>query len=353
MTSAFKVPVKKRSLKLSIFSVIFLFFSTLFAVKPDISASAGVGWKNDLDPVLSFRSASDIFKRNEQMHGAVLNLSGSAGLSSDDGEGFYGDISLGTLLSMQSMENSTLNSSLNFGYLFSKDKIHLFALTGSFHNYTVDFKDTRSLFIDPSIGFSYLFDGNDLFSIFLRTGATYYIPTHGAVKYLNGLSCFLELGSTFFIHEIFSLDAFAGTSFTFLKDQNIVYNRYEDVFYGDLDIAGKFYSIYLGMSGELNIKNFFFPVALKYTFSRSFDEDVHRIIYWEDMDSKPAIVKKTRTDHITEFSVGTGYRFNDNFNISASYDLYADISNVEGKFGDYADYNRISHTVMLEFNYVH
>ena len=353
MINAFRALPSQKSLKLPVFTLIFLFFPALFAIKPDLSASAGIGWKNDLDPVLAFRSASDIFKRNEQMQGAVLKFSGSAGLSSDSGEGFYGDISLGTLLSLQSMENSTLNTAVNAGYMFSSKKVHLFAFTGSFHNYTVDFKDGRSLFVDPSLNFSYLYDGNDLVSVFLRLGTTYYIPTHETVKYLNGLSFFTELGNTYFIGESFTLDAFTGISMTFLKDQNITYNRYNDVFYGNLDIAGKFYSIYLGTSSEFDIKKFFLPVFIKYTFSRSFDEDIHRMVYWEDVDSAPTIVKKTRTDHITEFSVGTGYRFNDNYEIKAQYELFADISNVNGEYGDYADYSRISHTVMLEFNYVY
>lgn len=353
MINAFRALLSHSLHKTSVFVWIFLFFHTLSAVKPDVSATAGMGWKNDLDPVLAFRSSSDIFKRNRQIGGAILNLSGSVGLSADSGEGFYGEISLGTRLSLQSMENSTLNSAVNFGYLLSKDKVHLFALTGSVHNYTVDFKDSRSLFVDPSIGFSYLYDGNDIFSIFLRTGVTYYFPTHDSVKYMNGLSFFAELGSSIFLHEIFSLDIFAGSSFTFLKDQNIIYNRYENVFYGDLDICGKFFSIYLGASAEVDIKNFFFPVALKYTFSRSFNKDTHRMVYWEDVEMAPTVVKKTRTDNIAEFSVGAGYRFSENYDLSVTYDLYADVSNINGEYGDYADYNRVSHTVIVEFGYAY
>ena len=353
MTNAFRVLLIRELIRSSVFVFIFLFSLILSAVKPDISATAGVGWKNDLDPVISFRSASDIFKRTDLQKGAVINLSASAGISSEKGEGFYADISLGTLLSLQSMENSTLNTAFNTGYLFSVKKVHLFAFTGSFHNYTVDFKDFRSLFVDPTVNFSYLYDGSDLFSVFLRLGATYYIPTHVSVEYLNGISFFAELGNTFLLHEIFSFDIFTGTSFTFLKDQEITYNRYNDVFYGNLDIAGKYYSIYLGTAGQLEIKNFFIPASVKYTFSRSFNEDIHRMIYWEDLNLTPTVVRKTRTDNIAEISLGLGYSFNDNYDLKATYDFYGDFSNVSGEYGDYADYNRISHMIMLEFEYVY
>jgi len=329
------------------------FFSSLIAVEANFSVSAGGGWKSDLDPVISFRSASDIFKRQKQSSGAIMNIFASGGLSGKEGAGFFADISAGTLLSLQSMENSILDSSLEVGYLFSSKKVHLFAINGTFHNYCINFKNMRSLFVDPSLSFSYLYDGSDIFAVFFRTGATYYIPTTDSAKYLNGLSFFGEIGSTFFISKLFFLDVFTGATFTFLKDQEIVYNRYKDVFYGDLDIAGKYYSVYVGVSGNFEIKNFMIPVTVKYAFSRSFDEDVHKMIYWGDMDMLPTIVKKTRTDNIIEFSIGAGYRFSDNFSLKATYDFYRDFSNVSGEYGDYADYNRTSHTVAMEFEYVH
>jgi len=338
-----------------LFSILIISFTSsfLFASNTNLTATSGVGWKSDLDPVISFRSASDIFKRTDEQNGAVMSFLVSGGLAGKKGDGFYADLSVGSLLSLQSMENSILDSTIEAGYLFSTKKIHLFALTGSFHNYSVNFKNMRSLFIDPSLNFSYLYDGSDLFSVFLRLGATYFIPTDSNVKYLNGLSFFTELGNTFFIHEFFSLDVFTGMTFTFLKDQNITYNRYNDVFYGDLDISGKYYSIYVGTSGNLEIKNFFIPVTVKYSFSRSFDEDVHRMVYWEDMDQLPTVVKKTRTDSILELSIGAGYMFSENYSLKAAYDFYGDFSNINGEYGDYADYNRISHTVMLEFEYAH
>jgi hypothetical protein len=251
------------------------------------------------------------------------------------------------------MENSILDSSLDAGYLFSSKKVHLFAINGTFHNYSYDFRNMCSLFVDPSLNFSYLYDGSDIYAPFFRVGATYYIPTSENAKYLNGLSFFGELGSTFFISEMFFLDVFTGATFTFLKDQEIVYNRYNDVFYGDLDISGKYYSIYVGVSGNLEIRDFFIPATVKYSFSRSFDEDVHKMIYWDDMDMLPTIVKKTRTDNIVEFLIGAGYRFSDNFKLKATYDFYRDFSNVSGEYGDYANYNRTSHTVAVEFEYVH
>lgn len=328
-------------------------FSSLFAVEAKFSASAGGGWKSDLDPVISFRSASDIFKRQKQSSGATMNIFTSGGLASKKGDGFFADISVGTLLSLQSMENSILDSSIEVGYLFLLKKVHLFAINGIFHNYSFDFRNMRSLFVDSSLNFSYLYDGSDIFAVFFRTGATYYIPTTDKAKYLNGLSFFSELGNTFFIGEMFLLDIFTGAAFTFLKDQEIIYNRYNDVFYGDLNIAGKYYSVYVGVSGNFEIKNFYIPATVKYTFSRSFDEDVHKMIYWDDMDMLPTVVKKTRTDNIVDFSIGAGYRFNDNFNLKATYDLYTDISNINGEYGDYADYNRTSHTVAVELEYVY
>ena len=341
------------STKLLLLLFTLFFFSSLIAVETDLSASAGGGWKSDLDPVISFRSASDIFKRQEQQSGAILNFFASGGLSAKEGAGFFADVSVGTLLSLHSMENSILDSSLEVGYLFSSKKVHLFAINGTFHNYSVNFKNMRSLFVDPSLNFSYLYDGSEIFAFFFRVGATYYIPTTDNAKYLNGLSFFNELGSTFFISELFFLDVFTGVTFTFLKDQEIVYNRYNDVFYGDLDIAGKYYSVYVGVSGNFEIKDFFIPATVKYTFSRSFDKDVHKMIYWDDMEMLPTIVKKTRTDNIAEFSIGAGYRFGDNYSLKATYDFYSDFSNVSGEYGDYADYNRTSHTVTMEFEYVY
>jgi len=339
--------------KLLLISLIIFSSGFLYAVDTNLTATGGFGWKSDLDPVISFRSASDIFKRKEEQNGTVMSFLVSGGLAGKKGKGFFADLSVGSLLSLQSMENSILDSTIEAGYLFSTKKVHLFALSASIHNYSVNFKDMRSLFIDPSLNFSYLYDGNDVFSIFFRLGATYFIPTDSNVKYLNGLSFFAELGNTFFIHESFSLDIFTGMTFTFLKDQNITYNRYNDVFYGDLDISGKYYSIYAGTSANFEIKNFFVPVTIKYSFSRSFDEDVHKMVYWEDMDRLPTVVKKTRTDNILDLSVGAGYTFNEDYSLKLIYDLYGNFSNVNGEYGDYADYNRISHTLMLEFEYVH
>lgn len=330
----------------------FIFFNTeLNAVEGQLTITSGTGWKSNIDPVFSFRSAADIFKRKKEISGFTTNFSIVGGIQGNKNSGFMLDFALSSLQSIQSFENSTLDTDLEGGYIFSIDKKNFLALILGFHNSAFDFKKIKSLYIDPSFSMSYLFDSLSFYAVFLRTGLSYYKSTSSLIDYINGFSSFVEGGSRFIFGEYGVTDIFTGASFTFFDDQKIKYNRYQDVYYGELDIAGQYYSVYGGISSQWEVSIVSFPLMLKYIYSRSFNEDTHKIVYWRDVDINQRIYRKIRVDSTVEFSAGVSVSLSESFSIDFNYLIHKNFSNVGEDFGDYADYSRLAHTVNLEAVY--
>lgn len=329
------------------------FFISLDAMEGQLTLTSGVGWKSNVDPVFSFRSAADIFKRKKENSGFTTNFSIDAGIQGDKGNGFMLDFSLSSLQSLQSFENSTLDTGLEGGYIFSINEKNFLAFILGIHNSAFNFKDISSLYVDPYFSISYLYDSKTFYALFLRAGTSYYKSTSSLIEYINGFSSFVEGGARFMGGEINVTDMFAGASFTFFDDQKIKYNRYEDVYYGELDIAGQYYSLYAGLSTEWDVSILSFPLMLKYIYSRSFDTDTHRIVYWSDMEIGQRIYRKIRVDSTVEFSAGVSVDLGDSFSIRMNYLLHKNFSNVGEDFGDYADYSRLAHTVLAEAVYAY
>lgn len=330
-----------------------LFFSNSFlsGLENHFSISNGAGWKSDVDPAFSFRSAADIFKRSKSNSSATIHFNLEAGLQGEKNNGWMFDISMNSLISLQSFENSRMDAGIEGGYILPVNEFHFLAFILGFHNSSYDYKKIKSLYIDPSFSFSYLFDSNSFYALFLRTGVSYYKSTSSLIEYINGFSYFIEGGVRFIGGEINITDAFAGSSFTFFDDQKIKYNRYEDVYYGELDIKGQYYSLYGGVSTEWTAGPWSFPLMLKYIYSRSFDADTHRIVYWSDVGIGQRIYRKIRVDNTVEFSAGVSFDFGDGFSVHAEYLLHRNFSSVGEDFGDYADYSRLAHTVFAEAVY--
>lgn len=324
---------------------------TLLAVETGASVSLGGGWKSDIDPVFSFRSAADIFKRSDKVSSGTMTFSAEGGLSSEKESGFFVDMMINGLISLNSVRNSVLYSGIDGGYIYSVDKNNLLAVTAGVHNSAFDFDSLKSLYVDPHLSLSYLFDPLKNYSLFLRTGFSYYFPTDIIVEYLKGPSVFAEGGGRINFNKYGTIDLFGGASFTFFSDQKIRYNRYNDVYYGELTIEGSYYSLYSGLSYIWNRSFFSFPVSLKYIFSRSFGDDTHKTVYWSDAGIPSSIFTKTRIDSTVEFSFGAVFDIFEKFSISADYYLHSTISNVGMEKEDYADYNRLAHTVSVEVSY--
>ncbi|HQI03765.1 MAG TPA: hypothetical protein PL195_00735 [bacterium] len=339
-----------RKFKYILLLLFFVFFD-VSAYEANASVTLGGGWKSDVDPSFSFRSASDIFNRSATRSSATMLFSFEAGVQSEKESGFAFDLFLNGLISLQSVSNSVLDSGIEGGYIQLVNKNNIIAFIAGINNSSCDYRSMKSLYVDPYIAFSYLYAPDEIYAIFLRTGLSYYFSTSSLVEYLTGPSLFLEGGARFNFNENAALDVFAGSSATFFKDQFISYNRYEDVYYGELSIEGRYFSLYSGMNLFWEISSFSFPVSLKYIFSRSFDYDTHKIVYWSDVSIPSTIYEKVRIDSTIEFSAKISYDINDNFSILAGYFLHKTFSNVGDDFGDYADYSRLAHTVSVEVSY--
>lgn len=344
---------KPENLNNFIYILLFLFFliSDINAYEANASVALGGGWKSDVNPSFSLRSASDIFNRSKSESSATMLYSFEAGVQSEKDSGFALDIFVNGLISLQSVANSTLYSGIEGGYIYSVNKNNIMAFIAGMNNSSYDYRSIKSLFVDPYFAFSYLYAPEAVYSIFLRTGLSYYFSTNQIVEYLTGPSLYLEGGVRFNFNENGMLDWFAGSSLTMFKDQMISYNRYEDVYYGELTIDGDYFSLYSGVNIFYEISSFSFPVSLKYIFSRSFDHDTHKIIYWSDAGRPSTIYEKVRIDSTIEFSAKARYDINDNFSILTGYFLHKTFSNVGDDFGDYSDYNRLAHTVSVEVSY--
>jgi len=343
-------PVNLKSIIITII-LFFVFFVRLDAMEGQLTLTSGAGWKSNVDPVFSFRSAADIFKRKKEKSGFTTNFSIEGELQGDKGNGFLLDFSLNSLLSVQSLENSTLDTGIEGGYILSIGQKNFLAFILGMHNSAFDYKNISSLYIDPYISLSYLYDSKTFYALFLRAGTSYYKSTSSLIEYINGFSSFVEGGARFMAGKINISDLFTGASFTFFDNQKIKYNRYENVYYGELDIAGQYYSLYAGLSTEWSVSILSFPLTLKYVYSRSFDEDTHRIVYWSDMETGQRIYRKIRVDSTVEFSAGVSVDLGDSFSIQMNYLLHKNFSNVGEDFGDYADYSRLAHTVLAEAVY--
>lgn len=337
--------------KIAVIAFIILSSITLKAYETRAEVSLGGGWKSDVDPAFSFRSPSDIFNRYSAKSSATMIFSADAGMQSEKESGFVVDLSISGMLSLQYVRNSTLNSGIDGGYIYTLNENNIFAFIAGIHNSAYDYISLKSLFVDPRFSFSYLYDPASFYALFFRAGFSYYISTSSIVEYLTGPSLFLEGGVRFNFNDYGSLDWFAGSSFTFFNDQRIRYNRYQDVYYGELDIAGKYYSLYTGLSYLWSKSFFSVPLSLRYIFSRSFDNDTHKIVYWGDVGIPSRIYEKERIDSTLEFSAGVGFDVFDNFSIRADYFLHKTFSNVGDDFGDYADYDRLAHTFSAEICY--
>ena len=334
-----------------ILPLLFFIFFDISAYETNASIALGGGWKSNVDPSFSLRSASDIFNRSEVKSSATMLFSLEAGVQSEKESGFAFDIFINGLISLQSVSNSVLDSGIEGGYIYSVNKNNIIAFIAGINNSSCDYKSIKSLYVDPYIAFSYLYAPDAIYSIFLRTGLSYYFSTSPLVEYLTGPSLFLEGGVRFNFNENGMLDWFAGSSVTLFKDQKISYNRYRDVYYGELTIEGEYFSLYSGVSLFWEIFSFSFPVSLKYIFSRSFDRDVHKIVYWSDAGLPSTIYEKVRIDSTIEFSAKVRYDITDNFSVLAGYFLHKTFSNVGDDFGDYADYSRLAHTFSMEIGY--
>lgn len=339
--------------KKSIYILLFIIISgqSIKAFEQRVSVSVGGGWKSNVDPAFSFRSASDIFNRSVVSSSATMLFSTEAEIQSENDSGFVVDFGINGLLSLRSIENSTIDSSIDGGYIYTVNEKNIFAFIAGIHNSAFDYSSFRSLFIDPRFSISYLYDSLSFYAIFLRSGVSYFVSTNSLVEYLNGPSVFLEAGTRFNFDKYGIIDGFAGASSTFFSNQNIQYNRYKDVYYGDLEIIGKYFSLYGGISYQWTISVFTFPLSLKYIFSRSFENDTHKIVYWSDMGISPRIYEKTRIDNTIEFSAGFSVELGANFSLESGYFLQKTFSNVGADFGDYADYSRLAHTFSLELVY--
>jgi hypothetical protein len=330
---------------------LFFVFSDLDAYEANVSVALGGGWKSDVNPSFSLRSASDIFNRSKTESSATMLYSFEAGVQSEKESGFALDLFINGLISLKSVGNSVLDSGIEGGYIYSVNKNNIMAFITGMNNASYDYRSIKSLYVDPYFAFSYLYAPEAIYSIFLRTGVSYYFSTNQIVEYLTGPSLYLEGGVRFNLNENGMLDLFSGGSLTMFKDQMIRYNRYEDVYYGELTIDGDYFSLYSGVSIFYELSSFSFPVSLKYIFSRSFDYDTHKIVYWSDAGIPSTIYEKVRIDSTIEFSAKVSYDINDNFSILAGYFLHKTFSNVGDDFGDYADYSRFAHTVSVEVSY--
>lgn len=342
----------KNILSVKYIFILILFISmNLSAYETKAAVSVGGGWKSDVDPAFSFRSASDIFNRSKAKSSGTIIFSTDAGIQSEKESGFVLDFAMTGMLSLQSIRNSTLSTGLDGGYIYSLNENNIFAFIGGVHHSAFDYISLKSLFVDPHFLISYLYDSQSVYAIFLRTGFSYYIPTNSIIEYLNGISLFVEGGARLDLSSYGSLDLFGGTSFTFFKDQEIRYNRYADVYYGEVQIEGSYFSLYSGIYYTWTKSLFSLPISLKYIFSRSFKNDTHKIVYWNDVEIPSRIYEKIRIDSTIEFSVGVVFKINENFSLRSDYFLHKNFSNVGKDFGDYADYRRMAHTITTELCY--
>jgi len=330
---------------------IILFQGTLCGLEKYLKLGIGTGWKNNLNPVYSFSSASDIFNRRETEGGMLFLFGTEGGLGSSKEKGFSVDASISGELSLSSMENSKLDSLLSGGYFFPVNENNLTKLSLSLHNSTINFNDPQSLYIDSTLALSHIYYSDSIYSLFFRLSSSWYKSTSDLLNYLNGLFLSLDSSGRVIVSDYFYIEGLSAVSLSFFNDQVVEYHRHNDVYYGQLEIEGRFYSFSKGIVLGFDIGRFSVPASFRYFYSRSFSSDIHRIMFWNDLERKPLVHRKTRADHTIEMNLRALYYFTDNFVTSISYLGHRNFSNVGEHYADYGDFGRIIHSFIVEISY--
>ncbi len=338
-------------------TIVLMFFHAVFlsgalpGIEKYLQVGIGTGWKNNVNPVYSFSSASEIFKRGGNEGGAIFLFNSEGGLHTSRERGFSIDASIGGELSLMSMENSKLDSMIAGGYFFPFNENNLMRFSLSFHNATVNFIDPESLYIDTTFSVAHIYYSDNIYSLFFRLSTSWYKSTGDLLKYLNGFFSSFESSGRIFISEHFYIEGLAAFSISFFDDQIVEYHRHHDVYYGQLVIDGRFYSLSKGLTTGFDIGDFSFPVTFRYFYSRSFSSDTHRILYWSDVEKKAVVHKKTRVDNTIEMNIGANYNITENIRAGVSYLAHRNFSNVGEDYADYGDYSRTIHSIMAEISY--
>jgi hypothetical protein len=344
--------IKFFSLKL-FFAVLllFLFSNGISGLDKHLKLSAGAGWKNDVNPVYSFSSASEIFNRKKKEGGAIFLFGADGGIQSSKESGFSLDGSLNGELSMMSLENSTLDSLISGGYFFPANENNLFRLSLSFHNSMINYSTPESLYIDTTLSLAHIYFSDSIYLLFFKLSTSWYKSTSELLNYLNGFFTSFESSGRIFPGEHFFVEGTSSFSISFFDDQVVEYYRHKDTYYGQLFIDGRFFSFSKGLVFGFDVGSLSVPLSFRYFYSRSFSSDIHRMMFWSDMDKNPLIHEKTRVDNTIEMNLKVIYDFTEQFGINFSYLAHRNFSNVGDHYADYGDFNRVIHYVSAGVSY--